>query len=92
MTIDQITEEAERRLSQDRDEKIQAVRRAGESGLALTEARELLAAAEREHNQNHAAALRQGWTAKDLKDFGIEQATKSSGGRPKRTTSAPAAE
>lgn len=85
MTIEQITEEAERRLSQDRDAKIEAVRRAGESGQALTEAREFLAAAEREHKQNHAAALRQGWTAKDMKDFGIEQATKATGGRPKKS-------
>lgn len=87
-TIDQITEEAERRLSQDRDAKIEAVRRAGESGLALAEARDLLAAAERDHNQNHVAALRLGWTPKDLKDFGIEQATKASGGRPKKAPAA----
>jgi hypothetical protein len=36
--------------------------------------------------------LRLGWTPKDLKDFGIEPATKAAGGRPKKASAATAAD
>ncbi len=92
MDINQLTQEAEDRLKRDRDAKVASVVAAGKSGAALTEARDLLAAAEREHNLNHAAALRQGWTAKDLKEMGIEPASKQATGRPKKPATTAAAE
>ena len=92
MDITQLTQEAEDRLTRDRDAKVTSVVAAGKSGTALAQARDFLAAAEREHNLNHAAALRQGWTAKDLKELGIEPATKQAAGRPKKTTTAATAD
>ena len=92
MDINQLTQAAEDRLSKDRDAKVASVVTAGKSSTALAEAREFLAAAERDHNLNHAAALRQGWSARDLKEMGIEAATKQANGRPKKQPAAPAAE
>ncbi|MDO5754364.1 hypothetical protein [Arthrobacter sp.] len=92
MDINTLTQQAEDRLTKDRDAKVASVVAAGKSGAALAEAREFLAAAEREHNLNHAAALRHGWSAKDLKEMGIEAATKQANGRPKRQPAASAAE
>ena len=88
MDINALTQEAQDRLSRDRDAKVASVVAAGKSGTALTEAREMLAAAEREHNLNHADALRHGWTPKDLKELGIEPATKQATGRPKKASPA----
>ena len=92
MDINQLTQAAEDRLTKDRDAKVASVVAAGKSGTALTQARDALAAAEREHNQNHAAALRHGWSTKDLKEMGIEAATKQANGRPKKQTTATAAD
>ncbi|MEO8221805.1 MAG: hypothetical protein ABI563_13590 [Specibacter sp.] len=92
MDINVLAQEAEDRLTKDREAKVASVVAAGKSGTALTQARAALNAAEREHNLNHAAALRQGWSAKDLKEMGIEAATKQSNGRPKKSTPAAAAE
>ena len=92
MDINVLTQEAENRLTKDRDAKVASVVAAGKSGAALSEAREFLAAAERTHNLNHAAALRHGWSAKDLKEMGIEPATKQATGRPIKPAPAPGAE
>ena len=92
MDINQLTQAAEDRLTKDRETKVASVVAAGKSGAALAQARDALAAAEREHNLNHAAALRHGWSAKDLKEMGIEAATKQAGGRPKKQTTATAAD
>ena len=92
MDINQLTQAAEDRLTKDREAKVASVVAAGKSGTALAQARDALAAAEREHNLNHAAALRHGWSAKDLKEMGIEAATKQAGGRPKKQTTATAAD
>ena len=92
MDINTLAQQAEDRLTKDREAKVASVVAAGKSGAALAEAREFLAAAEREHNLNHAAALRQGWSAKDLKEMGIEAATKQGNGRPRKQPAAAAAE
>ncbi|WP_343320534.1 hypothetical protein AAFM46_16755 (plasmid) [Arthrobacter sp. TMP15] len=92
MDINALTQEAEHRLSRDRENKVASVVAAGKTGTALLHAREELGVAEREHNLTHAAAQRQGWSAKDLKELGIEPATKQATGRPRKVSPAPVAE
>jgi hypothetical protein len=89
MDIQQIEEAANRKLEQDRNDRITAVREYAAAAKRSTEARAELAAADDDHLAKYRAAIRHGWTESDLKGFGIEPPTKKLGGRPRKPRTAP---
>ncbi|MGT2462954.1 hypothetical protein [Sinomonas atrocyanea] len=89
MDIQQIEEAANRKLEQDRNDRITSVREYAAAAKRSAEARAELAAADDEHLVKYRAAIRQGWTESDLKGFGIEPPSKKLGGRPRKARSAP---
>ncbi|KHL04494.1 hypothetical protein [Sinomonas humi] len=89
MDIQQIEEAAHRRIEQDRNERIAAVREYANAAKRSADARVELSAADNEHLAKYRAALRQGWTDSDLKGFGIEPPAKKLGGRPRKARTAP---
>ncbi|WP_077490881.1 hypothetical protein [Sinomonas mesophila] len=89
MDIQQIEEAAHRKLEQDRNDRITAVKEYASAAKRSADARAELAAADDDHLAKYRAALRQGWTESDLKGFGIEQPSKKLGGRPRKVRTAP---
>lgn len=84
MDIQQIEEAAHRKLEQDRNDRITAVKEYASAAKRSAEARAELAAADDDHLAKYRAALRLGWTESDLKSFGIVQPSKKLGGRPRK--------
>lgn len=89
MDIEQIEEAAHRKIEQDRNERIAAVREYASAATRSADARAELSAADDEHLAKYRAALRRGWTESDLKGFGIEPPSKKLGGRPRKVRTAP---
>ncbi|AMM34790.1 hypothetical protein SA2016_4138 (plasmid) [Sinomonas atrocyanea] len=89
MDLQQIEEAANRKLEQDRNDRITAVREYAAAAKRSAEARAELAAADEDHLAKYRAAIRHGWTESDLKGFGIEPPTKKLGGRPRKPRTAP---
>ncbi|GGO94079.1 hypothetical protein GCM10011584_34290 [Nocardioides phosphati] len=75
-------DEAERAARALLDNRITSVRALVEKRTALDEHRELLATLERQDAQAYAAALRDGWTADELRKLGIAEPEKA--GKPRR--------
>lgn len=83
MDINDIAAKAAAKIDASRDAKVNAVKTAAASGVELTEAARLLAAAEQKYAKDYQAALRADWTESDLRGFGLDAPVKRAGGRPK---------
>lgn len=89
MNTQSIEEAAAAKLDADRNERIAAVTGLAKAAERLERARIEHAEAEAEHFELFRAAGRHGWTAADLKSFGIEVPSKSVGGRPRKAKTSP---
>jgi hypothetical protein len=83
MDINDIAAKAAAKIDAARDVKVNAVKTAAASGVELTEAAQLLAAAEQKYARDYQAALRADWTESDLRGFGLDAPAKKAGGRPR---------
>lgn len=83
MDINDIAAKAAAKIDAARDVKVNAVKAAAASGVKLTEAAQLLAAAEQKYAKDYQAALRADWTESDLRGFGLDAPAKKAGGRPR---------
>lgn len=89
MDINDIAAKAAAKIDAARDLKVKAVKTAAASGVELTEAARLLAAAEQKYAKDFAAALRVDWTEADLRGFGLDAPSKRAGGRPRGRKATP---
>ncbi|WP_454700004.1 hypothetical protein [Arthrobacter humicola] len=85
MDINNIAAQAAAKIDAARDKKVNAVRTVAASGVELSEAAELLVAAEQKYAKDYAAALRSDWTESDLRGFGLDAPAKKAGGRPRNS-------
>lgn len=83
MDINDIAAKAAAKIDAARDAKVSAVKTAAASSVELTEAAQLLAAAEQKYARDYQQALRADWTESDLKGFGLEAPSKRAAGRPR---------
>lgn len=89
MNTQSIEEAAAAKLDADRNERITAVTDLAKAAERLERARVEYAEAEANHFDLFRVASRHGWTAADLKGFGIEVPSKSVGGRPRKPKTSP---
>lgn len=89
MNTQSIEAAAAAKLDADRNERIAAVTALATAAERLERARVEYAEAEAQHFELFRAAGRYGWTAADIKGFGIEVPSKSVGGRPRKPKASP---
>lgn len=90
MDIEQIAQAAAAEIDQARDAKVQSIRELATTAQRVADAKEALAAAEREHARSFQAAERAGWDDKSIRKLGIDVPERRAGGRPRKPSSAAA--
>lgn len=87
MDIEQIAQAAAAEIDQARDAKVQSIRELATTAQRVADAKEALAAAEREHARSFQAAERAGWDDKSIRKLGIDVPERRAGGRPRKPSS-----
>lgn len=83
MDTNELQARAAERLDAERNARLEAITAFGAAAQSAAEAKELAAAAEREHTAAYAKAQRLGWSDADFKELGIAIPEKKPQGRPR---------